>query len=207
VIVQDQEIKLGTGLVGSGNTQVKETNSMIKLKSLIPEAYADVYGKNQWIQLKKDEVRAYSDEIISLIVGAYATKGGNYEFANAEDIKKSDLDFWVANDIDVDPEIDSVLGGKTTPAGTKMTVMGQDGSGTAKRVGITRMIELMKTRGFYAELDKDLATKLSLPMIEDEATIRKVINKDLKMNPDGSYDRQITGGPVKTKVLVGIPKV
>ena len=61
---------------------------MIKLKSLIPEAYADTYGKNQWIQLKKDEVKAYSDEIISLIVGAYATKGGNYEFASAEDIKK-----------------------------------------------------------------------------------------------------------------------
>ena len=57
------------------------------------------------------------------------------------------------------------------------------------------------------ELDIDLAAKMSLPFIKDEATIRKVLNKDIKMNPDGSYDRKLTMGPVKTKVLVGIPKV
>ena len=69
------------------------------------------------------------------------------------------------------------------------------------------MINLMKTRGFYAELDKDLAEKMNLPFIKDEAEIRKVLNKDIKMNPDGTYDRKLTMGPVKTKVLVGIPKV
>jgi hypothetical protein len=63
----------------------------------------------------------------------------------------------------------------------------------------------MKTRGFYAEIDKDMASKYNLPHIKDEVEIRKVINKDLTMNPDGSYDRRLTGGPVKTKVLVGIP--
>jgi hypothetical protein len=56
-------------------------------------------------------------------------------------------------------------------------------------------------------MDKDMAVKFGLPITKDEADIRKVINKDLKMNPDGSYDRKLTGGPVKTKVLVGIPKV
>jgi hypothetical protein len=180
---------------------------MIKLKSLLPEAFADEFAKNQWIQLTKDTVKTYSDEIIYLIIGAYTAKGGNFEFKKADDIKQSDLDFWVANDVDTDPEMDAVLGGKKTPAGTKMTVFGQDGSSVAKKVGIVRMIKLMKTRGFYAELDMDLATKLGLEIIKDEAEIRKVINKDLKMNPDGSYDRQLTGGPVKTKVLVGIPKV
>jgi hypothetical protein len=88
-----------------------------------------------------------------------------------------------------------------------MTMIGQDGGAIAKKVGVTKMIELMKTRGFYAEMDKDMAVKFGLPITKDEADIRKVINKDLKMNPDGSYDRKLTGGPVKTKVLVGIPKV
>lgn len=180
---------------------------MIKLRNLLPEAFADEFAKNKWIQLPKDTVKTYADEIINLIIGAYATKGGNFEFKNADDIKQSDLDFWVANDIDTDPEIDTVLGGKKTPAGTKMTVFGQDGSSAAKKVGIIRMIDLMKTRGFYAELDKDLAAKMGLDFIKDEAEIRKVLNKDIKMNPDGSYDRKLTDGPVKTKVLVGIPKV
>lgn len=180
---------------------------MIKLRTLLPEAFADEFAKNQWIQLPKDTVKTYADEIIDLIIGAYTAKGGNFEFKNVDDIKRSDLDFWVANDVDADPEMDAVLGGKKTHAGTKMTVFGQDGSSVAKKVGIVRMIELMKTRGFYAELDKDLATKLGLEILKDEEEIRKVLNKDIKMNPDGSYDRKLTMGPVKTKVLVGIPKV
>lgn len=180
---------------------------MIKLKNLLPEAFADEYSKNTWILLPKDVAVTYADDIINLITAAYAAKGGSFEFKNADDIKKSDLDFWVANDIDADPEVDAVLGGKKTPAGTKLTVVAQDGSSAAKKVTITRMIDLMKTRGFYAELDKDLAAKFNLDYIKDEADIRKVLNKDIKMNPDGSYDRKLTGGPLKTKVLVGIPKV
>jgi hypothetical protein len=180
---------------------------MIKLKNLLPEAFADQYGKNKWIQLPKDAVITYADEIVNLIIAAYADKGGSFEFSNANDIKKSDLDFWIANDVDVDPEADAVLGGKKTAAGTKVTVLGQDGSSAAKKVTITRMIDLMKTRGFYAELDKDLAAKFNLEYIKSEADIRKVLNKDIKMNPDGSYDRKLTNGPLKTKVLVGIPKV
>ncbi len=180
---------------------------MIKLKSLLPEAFADTYEKNKWIQLPKDVVKTYADEMIDLIVSAYTAKGGNFEFKNADDIKKSDLDFWIANDIDADPEMDAVIGGKRTPAGTKMTVFGQDGSSAAKRVGMTKMTDYMKERGFYAEVDIDLAAKLGVDYIKDEALIRKVLNKDIKMNADGSYNRKLTDGPVKTKVLIGIPKV
>lgn len=179
---------------------------MIKLKSLLPEAFADTYEKNKWIQLPKDVVKTYADEIIDLIVNAYTAKGGNFEFKNADDIKKSELDFWVANDIDTDPEMDAVIGGKNTPAGTKMTVFGQDGSSAAKKIGMIKMTDYMKKRGFYAEVDIDLAAKLGVDYIKDEALIRKVLNKDIKMNADGSYDRKLTDGPVKTKVLIGIPK-
>jgi hypothetical protein len=179
---------------------------MIKLKDLLGEAFGDDFGKNRWIQMPKDTVKKYSNEIVDLIVSAYAAKGGNFEFKDADDIKKSDLNFWIANDLDADPEMDAVLGGKRTNAGVKMTVFGQDGGSGAKKAGITRMIDLMKTRGFYAELDRDLADKLNLEIVDDEATIRKVLNKDIKMNPDGSYDRKLTAGPVKTKVLVGLPR-
>ena len=182
---------------------------MIKLKSLIPEAYADTYGKNQWIQLKKDEVSAYSDEIISLIVGAYATKGGNFEIQSANDLINSDLNYWLASDIDQDPDADVVLGGKQTKHGTKMTIMGQDGSAIAKRSAISRMIDLMKKRGFYAEMDVELAQKLSMQPIKDKQLISQVLaGKELDYNTDGSYQRLI--GPtktLKTKVMVGIPKV
>jgi hypothetical protein len=180
---------------------------MIKLKSLISEAYADEFGKNKWINLPQTAVEDYSDIIADLIINAYAGKGGNHELRSGNDIRNSDLNYWITNDVDTDVDPDVTLGGKRTPAGTKITAIGQDGGSDAKRAAVTKIIDLMKTRGFYAEIDKDMASKYNLPHIKDEAEIRKVINKDLTMNPDGSYDRRLTGGPVKTKVLVGIPKV
>ena len=68
------------------------------------------------------------------------------------------------------------------------------------------MTKLMKQKGFYAEMDPDLAQKFNLSYISDESVIRKVLNKDVTMNPDGSYVRLISGIAKKTKVLVGIPK-
>ena len=85
-----------------------------------------------------------------------------------------------------------------------MTMMGQDGSREAKKESILKLIDLMKTKGFYAEMDLDLATKLGLNYISDENIIRNIINKNLTMNSDGSYDREIAGES-HTKVLVGIP--
>jgi hypothetical protein len=63
----------------------------------------------------------------------------------------------------------------------------------------------MKTRGFYAELDVDLAQKFGLPPIRDEKKVRDVLKKDLEWHNDGSYTRTIGGGK-HTKVMVGIPK-
>jgi hypothetical protein len=69
------------------------------------------------------------------------------------------------------------------------------------------MIELMKTRGFYAELDMDLAKKLGLPPIKDEQKVRDVLKKELEWQGDGSYTRKVgAAGKAKEKVLVGIPK-
>ena len=83
--------------------------------------------------------------------------------------------------------------------------MGQDGTREAKREAITKMIGLMKTRGFYAELDKDLAQKLGLAPNRNEKTVRNVLQKDLEWHNDGSYTRAIAGED-HVKVLVGIPK-
>lgn len=180
---------------------------MIKLMSILREAFSDDYGKNKWIELPHNKVLDYADNIASLISNAYAAKGGNFEIQTGADLKNSDLTYWVASDLDQDPDADVVVGGKKTPAGTKMTMMGQDGSAEAKKEAIVKMINLMKHRGFYAEMDPELAEKLGLPFVKDEATIRKVINKDLTMNPDGSYTRLVSGTHKHTKVLVGIPKV
>ena len=161
--------------------------------------------KNSYIELSSRDAVDYADEIIDLINKSYAHVGGNLEFRNANDIKNSDVSYWILKDIDDDPDPEIAFGGKDTPKGKKITVMSQDGSSPAKKDAILKMIELMKTRGFYAELDKDLAQKFGLPPIRDEKKVRDVLQKDLEWNNDGSYVRDI-GGSKHAKVLVGIPK-
>ena len=175
-------------------------------ESWLAENFSDKHPKQLFVNVSHDEILDYADEIVDLIAKAYAEKGGNVEFKRGSDLKGSDITYWIAKDVDADPDADVVLGGKPTSHGVKMTVMGQDGGSLAKKDVILKMIELMKTRGFYAELDPALAAKLGLSIIKDVSTIKKVLDKEVKMNADGSYERKLTNGPVKTKVLVGIPK-
>ena len=171
----------------------------------LAEAFADKHPKNKYVELSHADVVDYADNIFDLIAKAYDSKGGNLKFRNSSDLKNSELTYWVAKDFDEDPEADVTIGGKQTPHGTKVTVIGQDTSPAGKKEAVLKMIELMKTRGFYAEVDVDLADKLGLKRVKDEKEIRKVLNKDITYNNDGSYSRILAGSP-HTKVLVGIPK-
>lgn len=180
-------------------------NTIKLYEEWLAEAFADKHPKNKYVELPHSEVVEYVDNIFELIAKAYAEKGGNLEFKSPNDIKNSDLNYWVAQDFDSDPEADVAVGGKKTAHGTKVTVIGQDTSPAGRKAAVLKMIELMKTRGFYAELDADLADKLGLSIIKDEKKIRSVLNKEIKYHGDGTYDRNIAGG-MHTKVLVGIPK-
>jgi len=175
------------------------------ISEFLAESYADEYPKNKFIKLGMDDVKLFRDDLLKIITNAYADKGGHFEIKKPSDFDKTDLNFWISNDIDRDPEIDITISGKTTNHGVKLTIMGQDGSKESKKEAIIKLKNLLSTKGFYAEFDKDLAQKLGLPFIKDEREIRSVLNKKLKMNPDGSYDRKISNKN-KTKVLVGVPK-
>ena len=165
--------------------------------------FADKYPKNQYVQLTKDEVDAYKDDIFNMINSSYAYIGGHIEFKNPEDVINSDLNFWIGADVDSDPEVDTIIAGKKTNYGIKITTSAQDGGRDAKISVSKKMIDLMQQRGFYAETNLDLAEKRGLKWETDENIIRKVVNKpDIVMNEDGSYVRKIGGEPHK-KVLVG----
>lgn len=181
---------------------------MKEMKSFLDwvnEDYANKYPKYKYVELTSSDVSDFSNEILDLINTAYQNKGGHLEFSSPNDIRKSDVSFWISNDIDSDPQMDVILGGKKTKAGIKLTVIGQDGEREAKKEVVNKMLSLLSTKGFYAEMDPDLADRSGLPFINDESLIKNILNKNIKMNPDGSYIRDIKGKP-KTKVLVGIPK-
>ena len=191
-----------------GKNENKTMPSLIKnFQDFIRESYADDYPKNKYIELDSSDVLKYADNIINLITGAYSKKGGHHDFKNPGDLRKSDVNYWITNDIDNDPEIDIALGGKKTSHGIKMTVGGQDGSDDAKKIFFEKMMELMKKRGFYAEMDINLAQRMNLEPIENEDLVRDILSsKQIKWNGDGSYERLI-GDKIKTKIMVGVPKL
>jgi hypothetical protein len=173
--------------------------------------FADTYGKWKFVELTPADIEEWSEDLTNLVQTAYKQIGGaGEEFESGEKLRKSDITFWIASDIDADPEIDATAGGKSTKNGIKLTVIGQDGSNIAKKEILTKITALMRTNGYYAELDPALALKLGVSYIKDENVIKQIIGTkhQFKMNPDGSYERKIQGlGKTKTKVLVGMPKV
>jgi hypothetical protein len=172
------------------------------------EAFSNSFPKNIYVNLNQKDLKGYENEIFDLIQNAYSGKGGNFEIQKPTDLRNTDLDYWIAIDRDEDPDADIVMGGKEKEHGTKMTIMGQDGSSDSKKAAIKKLIDLMKTRGFYAEMDPDLASKLGLNPINDEKRIKDVIGKsDIEMTGNGTYTRNIgAAGKKKEKVLVGLPK-
>ena len=175
---------------------------MIKLKQLILESFP----KHKYIRLSQSDINTYKEELFDLIFGAYKSKGGYSGLKNANDIANGDIDVWYAADIDTDPELDVTVGGKQKSHGTKLVVMGQDGSPEAKRGAIEKMKQLLRKRGFYSEMDMELAQKFNAPIIKDEEMIRSIIEKpDIKFMGNGIYTRNIDGIQ-RTKVLVGMPK-
>jgi hypothetical protein len=181
---------------------------MISLRQILKEAFGDYYRKNKWVQLPFKMVVDNADSLFDLVQMAYADKGGNLKIRSRKDIvDTSEINYWIAIDIDDDPDPDAALGGKTTRVGHKITVIGQDGGPGTKRVAITKMIQLMNKRGFYAEVDTDLAAKFGFDPIEDEDVIQQVLyDKKLKFLGNGLYMRVI-GGAMKRKVLIGHPKI
>lgn len=182
---------------------------MIKLIDILSETFADKYDKNKYVELGTKDISDFADNIYDLIATAYKDKGGHFEFQSGQDVINSDLNYWIAADVDKDPQADITIGGKKTNYGTKLTTLGQDGEKSTKRSAVAKLVNTMKTRGFYAEMDEDLANKLGLSIITDENLVRKVLSgKELEFTGNGRFKRKISAvGKVKEKVLVGIPKV
>ena len=162
--------------------------------------------KNQFVQLSNKDLTDLGEEIINLINNAYKYIGGHFELRKPEDLLSTDLTYWIGNDNDEDPNSDVVIGGKDTTFGTKLTTIGQDGTSQSKVEAIEKLRNLLRTKGFYVEADLNLASKIGLPPITDEDTIKNIIGKsDIVFNDDGSYQRDIKGH-LSTKVLIGVPK-
>ena len=79
---------------------------------------------------------------------------------------------------------------------------------------------MLKTQGYYAEMSHGIAhimiTKHNIESVNDEETVKKVLNKELKWvgpHPDGEYPGydgwyiRTIGGKQYMKILLGKPNI
>jgi len=166
--------------------------------------------KNKWTPLSKQDTEEHKDEIFDLIQTAYSYLGGHSNYKSSDDVTGAEGENeYEVIDLDADDAIDAVNVAKPKgPSGIKFVATGHDGSSDAKRAVIQHKIERLKKPGFYVEVSgkiKDILVGAGVPIVTDEATIRKALaGKEITMNDDGTYQRKI-GGTEHTKTLLGKP--
>ena len=185
-------------------------------------------NKGEWTNLSARDIEAakdpanvdITDELLALIDNAYKDIGGNFDFRNPGDIP-GDADFWLAVDLDDDPEPDAVRVGKTKPAGLKLSASGNDGSRAAIEAFKQKTSELLNTPGHYGEMSKGVAHVMikyfQVPFVADPEIVQKVLgpSKPIKwLGPhpegkypgyDGWYTRTISGHEDEMKIMLGTP--
>ena len=166
--------------------------------------------KGKWVDLDDIEQGEYAENIFDLIKTAYASIGGHSNYQSPNDVigSEGDADYEVIN-LDDDPDIEAVSVSKPKSAGDKFVATGHDGSKAAKSAVVNRKADKLKKSGHYVEVSgriKDIMLGKGVPMVTDEETIKKALKgKEIEMNDDGSYQREIAG-KMYTKVLLGKPK-
>ena len=153
--------------------------------------------------------------LFDLIQNAYAPIGGHLKIKSPDDIMNTQLSYWKVADIDGDPDIDVTYFGKQTPIGIKHTGIGHDGDRSKIKNLLIQKTKELKKLGHFVEISgaafDSFHTKGGVPIIDNEAKVRKVIQRDIKwhgVHPDGVksgkgwYSRMI-GGKSIIKTLAG----
>ncbi len=192
----------------------------MKLKDILNEKE---FPKGRYVSIGTSDIAAHKQELFNLIQTAYASIGGHLKFKSADDVKDPALKYWMAADIDKDPEIDVVYFGKKTPFGIKHTGIGHDGEKPNIKNLLIRKSKELRTPGNYVEISggafDSFVKKGNVPVVEDEELVRKVLGpkrssqttwhgqhpKDSSKTGNGWYSR-IIGSKTTTKIMAGLPK-
>lgn len=189
------------------NIRMKILITEEQLKTICEVDFA--HHKNRWYNLSPRQLQMSAAELVDMIIKSYADIGGHPEFQSPNNIATTDLNLWLAIDVDEDPEWDATLAGKTTDYGKKWTVLATDGNSNSRRSVVSQLIKRLKMGTNYIEASDRVAeilSKVGLPFVEDEDAIKDVIKKeDIKYVGDGWYERKIAG-QAKLKRLFGKPK-
>ena len=168
--------------------------------------------RGQWTETSNRNFdKEQEQELWTLYDIAYSQIGKHIGSKN-ELIKKYPV--FEVIDIDDDPDIDIFIAMKKTPFGKKVASMGHDGTRESKKAVVLKMLELLKTPGYYTEASdkiEEIIRRGGVDNIKDEAVVEKIMTSlgktDLIFEGDGYYNRSLGSIGRKTKALFGNPKI
>jgi len=137
----------------------------------------------------------------------------NYKHIDQLDKKYKLL--WLI-DVDQDKWPDAFIIYKDMPNNNKkISLLGSDGSETAKRVLKDKLYELLKTKGWYIEGSKKIDTMLThkgFPFVDNLEDVKKIIHETKSSNiiwkGNGYYERDLTNTNIRIiKRIYGNPNV
>lgn len=160
---------------------------------LSESTFNDIYKKkNRWIQLIDDnKIDELKDNLYILINNAYSRIGGNNVIKSPDDIFKRN--YWEAIDIDDDPDADSIIFGRKTDFGIKITGIGHDGKRSSKKVLINKLKNQLNKKGYYMEASGKLLDTLNMNVnyIKDYKIINKILGDNIIYIDDGYYKKYL----------------
>ncbi len=155
---------------------------------LLEKRFADFgTSKGEWIDVPEEELGVHTpeididDEIFDLVSTAYSDIGGNLKISSPENLPAG-YTFWDVTDVDETDEPDAVVFGKMRGPNLKIGGIGHDG-GRGKRVAITRLIELLKQPGTFAETSGRIAEIIigaGVPVVTDPIVVKDIVRKPIE---------------------------
>ena len=152
------------------------------------------------------------DKLWDMFLSTYKRLPGGPQYKSQNELERDNIqnDVMVI-DVDEDPTEDVFILYKSTKFGNKIISLGTNNNIHAKKAMMDKMIEVLKTAGYYCEASgvlKEILISRDVPIVDSERDVEKVLLKDIHwLNDGGNYMREITGVGVKTKMLMGRPKL
>lgn len=173
--------------------------------------FNDLYDKNEWVDLSKEDRIKLKKEIWEIVDIAYKPIGGHVRIVNPESIVNDpDLRFWTATNVDNEPYTDVVIFSRPLN-GYKISGWGHDGSKISRKELIKKLISLLKTKDFWIEVSGRPAEVLinSGCVYCELDIVEKIFPKSIiNWIGNGIYTRTLENGEItEEEYLIGNPKI
>ena len=102
---------------------------------------------------------------------------------------------WLIN-LDSSPEPNAFISYRKEKYGNKIVLLASDGNVEPKSFLVKKLIELMRTKGWFMEASHKIAKVLmsnNIPYIDDEEKVKKILYPDIVWLGDGEYERYLLG--------------